>query len=194
MSLMEGKEDIFKEFKEKFKSTYMVSDSPLIIIVSRVCVLRLVLHDWLYFLVKKSQMYFRYSYIIILFFMILLSRNYYIYSKSKQQIHKVGKQQQILYIFGQVVITKINHPRLYVIFHFTINSAQETRPSPSRSISRRHFMTSSSLLDTKPILVMTYKTKSVLLLLQNLHRVKYCQKYGIWFWVSLYYAKFLPPR
>ena len=36
MSLMEGKEDIFKEFKEKFKSTYMVSDSPLIIIVSRV--------------------------------------------------------------------------------------------------------------------------------------------------------------
>ena len=65
MSLMEGKEDIFKEFKEKFKSTYMVSDSPLIIIVSRVCVLRLVLHDWLYFLVKKSQMYFRYSYIII---------------------------------------------------------------------------------------------------------------------------------
>jgi len=36
MSLMEGKEDIFKELKEKFKSTYMVSDSPLIIIVSRV--------------------------------------------------------------------------------------------------------------------------------------------------------------
>ena len=48
-------------------------------------------------------MYFRYSYIIILFFMILLSRNYYIYSKSKQQIHKVGKQQQILYIFGKIV-------------------------------------------------------------------------------------------
>ena len=139
-------------------------------------------------------MYFRYSYIIILFFMILLSRNYYIYSKQKQQIHKVGKQQQILYIFGKVVITKINHSRLYVIFHFTINSAQETRPSPSRSISRRHFMTSSSLLDTKPILVMTYKTKSVLLLLKKLHRVNYCQKYGIWFWVSLYYAKFLPPR
>ena len=85
MSLMEGKEDIFKEFKEKFKSTYMVSDSPLIIIVSRVSASScLVLHDWLYFLVKKSQMYFRYSYIIILFFMIFLSRNYYIYSKSKQ--------------------------------------------------------------------------------------------------------------
>ena len=33
MSLMEGKEDIFKELKEKFKSTYMVSDSPLIMIV-----------------------------------------------------------------------------------------------------------------------------------------------------------------
>ena len=165
MSLMEGKEDIFKELKEKFKSTYMVSDSPLIIIVSRVSASScLVLLDWLYFLVKKSQMYFRYSYIIILFFMILLSRNYYIYSKQKQQIHKVGKQQQILYIFGKVVITKINHSRLYVIFHFTINSAQDTRPSPSRSISRRHFMTSSSLLDTKPILVMTYKTKSVLLL------------------------------
>jgi len=69
MSLMEGKEDIFKEFKEKFKSTYMVSDSPLIIIVSRVSASScLVLHDWLYFLVKKSQMYFRYSYIIILIF------------------------------------------------------------------------------------------------------------------------------
>ena len=67
MSLMEGKEDIFKELKEKFKSTYMVSDSPLIIIVSRVSASScLVLHDWLYFLVKKSQMYFRYSYIIIL--------------------------------------------------------------------------------------------------------------------------------
>ena len=36
MSLMEGKEDIFKELKEKFKSTYMVSDSPMI--VSRVYV------------------------------------------------------------------------------------------------------------------------------------------------------------
>ena len=69
MSLMEGKEDIFKELKEKFKSTYMVSDSPLIIIVSRVSASScLVLHDWLYFLVKKSQMYFRYSYIIILIF------------------------------------------------------------------------------------------------------------------------------
>ena len=69
MSLMEGKEDIFKELKEKFKSTYMVSDSPLILIVSRVSASScLVLHDWLYFLVKKSQMYFRYSYIIILIF------------------------------------------------------------------------------------------------------------------------------
>lgn len=206
MSLMEGKEDIFKEFKEKFKSTYMVSDSPLIIIVSRVSASScLVLHDWLYFLVKKSQMYFRYSYIIILIFFYdtFKQKLLYLQQKQKQQQYSigstnytylVGKQQQILYIFGQVVITKINHSRLYVIFHFTINSAQETRPSPSRSISRRHFMTSSSLLDTKPILVMTYKTKSVLLLLKKTHRVKYCQKYGIWFWVSLYYAKFLPPR
>ena len=56
MSLMEGKEDIFKEFKEKFKSTYMVSDSPLIIIVSRVSASScLVLHDWLYFLVKNHR-------------------------------------------------------------------------------------------------------------------------------------------
>ena len=127
----------------------------------------------------------------------------YLQQKQKQQQYSigstnytylVGKQQQILYILGQVVIIKIYHSRLYVIFHFTINSAQDTRPSPSRSISRRHFMTSSSLLDTKPILVMTYKTKSVLLLLKKLYSVNYCQKYGIWFWVSLYYAKFLPPR
>ena len=36
-------------------------------------------------------------------------------------------------------------------------------------------MTSSSLLDTKPILVMTYKTKSILLL-NYTHLIKYCQK------------------
>jgi len=83
MSLMEGKEDIFKELKEKFKSTYMVSDSPLIMIVSHVCVCFVwsCMIGFIFWLKNHRCILGTVILLYLYFFMILLSRNYYIYSK-----------------------------------------------------------------------------------------------------------------